>query len=245
MVLVRVRVTDELTDFLLEVARWCADLEHTHVYVCCQEISKKGKKHFHLLAEYRKSVSTFNRLFSKQFPQLVGNKVKSISEGTECLDVNVRYICKGDAPDKDPVVLLSNISLEDVARYHTEFWANNPQHQTDIKIQRLDQARGMLEETKAKTKTKTFMEKITQEFQDRYMTQVNIDGTIEVGRKFSYNKEDITFITKYVLKRLGNSSKILDQYIVKRMVLGLLNSVTNGDDEVLTSHLINQMFNDL
>lgn len=245
MVLIRVRVTDEITDVLIETAVWCGKLEGCSVFVCCEEISKKGKKHFHLIAEYGKSVSTFNRLFSNQFPQLVGNKCKSISEGIESKDINIRYVCKGASHDQNPKVLLSNISFDDIHKFHQEFWANNSSYQLSKKITILGQINDSIAEKKHK-KTLTFMEKIKIEFTDSYLTQVHIDGSLTVGRKFSYNKTDITFITKFVLRKLGNSVKILDQYIVKRMVLGLLNAVTNEvDDDTLAQHLINQMFPEL
>ena len=245
MPLLRVRVTNESTEFLTEVTNWCADQPGADVYISCEEISHKGVKHFHLIVDFNKTLSTFNQRFSKQFPQLVGNKSKSITEATEDLATNLRYVCKGHNHETDPVVLYSKISFELIAQYHKEYWENNLTHarqQTEKRITDMCATnREICANIKEKKRIKPWMEKITEEFEAQYKTDV-IDGN---KLEFTYDKKSITCITRFVLKKLGNSRKILDSFVIKRMVLGLLNAVTHGEDEVLTSYLIESAFPDL
>lgn len=257
MSLLRVRVTSEDSDFLTEVAMWCDKLLGSKVFVCAEEISTKGKKHFHLVTQYEKSLSTFNRLFTKQYPQLVGNKSKSISEATESLEINLRYVCKGQ-PQKEPNILLSNITHEEIMKLHTDYWANNLD---ECRKQTSNRIAAGLEEIKkeAKAKKKTWMEKITDEFIIQYSRehmielQDHVTHFVTIGgeqkelsiRKFRYVKNDMKIIQKFVLKKLGNSSKILDEFIVKRMSLGLLNAVTHGEDEELEAVMFCRAFPDL
>ena len=85
------------------------------------------------------------------------------------------------------------------------------------------------------------MEKITDQFIEQYHTEV----TLTERTHFTYDKKSMECITRFVLKKLGNSRKILDQFVVKRMCLGLLNAVTDGEDEILFESMFTSAFPDL
>lgn len=276
MPLLRLRVSNELTDFLIEVAIWCDKLDGSRVTVCCEEISKKGVKHIHLVTNYDKSTATFRRQFTKQFPQLVGNKCLSVSEADSSEEINNRYVCKGPSADKLPTILLANITHEQIVEHHTEFWKNNLKYCHEQTLQRITEQNHIHKE---KTKKKSWMEKITEEFikshnipkpivekvteelysglsytkhvgsrevewiQPTYVHSVN--GEIMYIKKLTYNKTDMKIIQKYIMKKLGKSAKILDEFVVKRMCLGLLNALCDGEDQDLNDSMFGRAFPDL
>lgn len=254
MPLLRLRVSDESTDFLKEVAIWCDKLDGSQVTVCCEETSKKHVKHIHLVTNYAKSVPTFRRQLTKQFPQLVGNKCLSVSEGKDSEDINNRYVCKGPAPDKLPTIILANITQEQIVEHQKQFWTNNLRYCQEQTLQRITEQNLIHRE---KTKKKSWMEKITEEFvTQEYNPEEHMEMTREYSshfvngqtiyiRQFKYEKKDMKYIQKYIMKKLGNSSKILDEFVVKRMCLGLLNAVSNGEDESLNDTMFCRAFPDL
>ena len=107
MPLLRLRVTDESTEFLVGLTNWIADgdikgIPHV-VYLCVEEYSQKHKKHIHVIIETH-NVSTFRQQLVEKYPQLKGKNSKySISEAEKDLATNLRYLCKGSDPYTDPV----------------------------------------------------------------------------------------------------------------------------------------------
>lgn len=286
MPLLRLRVSDELTDFLTEIAIWCDKLEGSQVSVCCEEFGKKGKKHIHLLTKYelptgKDSMSKFRRLLTARFPTLVGNQCLSLTESEndkktpdkytpeELFQQNLRYVCKGDTPEKEPTILLANISHEEIIEHQKQFWANNLrycQQQTLIRITEQNQIH------KEKTRKKQWLEKVVIEFIREHQipepqpemrleqlykggarevewTQPSychiLDGQYVYIRQWDFNISDMTYIHHYIHKKLGEVAKGLDHFIVMRFGQGLLNALAHGDCEALNQFTFKKAYPEL
>lgn len=224
MPLLQVRVTDELTDTLKSVAVWCDKLKNNSFFLCCQEM--EPNKHCHILCDYKLSRSNFVTLFNKEFPSLIGNKKKSISDVRTNYLTMIEYISKGEEIGVNPIVLLSKIAPEQVVEHHIEYWSKYGR----IKEANLIAARAIpFQEVKAKAKKETWFEKLC----DSFVEDVGV-------RKFSWEQTDVDYIVEYVLRKLGHSRKMLDEFIVKRFVMGLYNYIVvhNGENEAVTEQVV-------
>jgi len=237
MPLLHVRVTHESTDLLTEVAVWCH--KNSKLYLCVEE--QANNKHCHIVLDYPKSRANFIKLFNNKFPQLNGNREKSIADLRTTLTINLEYLCKGEKLGDLPKVLLSNLSTVTVVSttiedYHQNYWSKHQRLEKE-KLKAFQEL-PLIEKTK-KQKKDTWFEKTCNDFIE------------DIGeRKFRWNTDDILWITDYVLKKLGNSRKIIDEFIVKRFVWGLYNHyiVSSKDDELLKEQSIRltyKMFPDL
>jgi len=254
MPLLRLRVTDESTEFLIGLTNWIAEDDikgfPNIVYLCVEEHSQKYKKHIHIVVETH-NTSTFRQHILEKFPKLKGNGTYSISEAEKDLATNLRYIAKGPDPYTDPVYHYASISHEEIKQYQKAYYEHNPHVIATIKELEENEQSSKGTPLQKKKKAPTWMEKITEEFINQYPThQSVIDpsgnylGHVPYNQ-FTYDKKSMTIITKYVLKKLGKSRKILDQFVVKRMCLGLLNAITDGEDEIVFESMFTSSFPDL
>lgn len=239
MPLLHIRIADESTEFLKEVALWCNSLKGSTVYIAVEEVGTEGeRKHAHIICEYQLTHANFIKKFSEveNFKKLTGNKCRSIKEMRSSLEVNMEYACKSTKLGVHPTVLFMSITQDDMVEHHIQYWGKYGR----LKEAKLEEFRKIPEkESKIKVKKETWFEKICDEFIE------------DVGiRTFRWIQTDIDFITDYVLRRLGRSRKIVDEFIVKRFVMGLYNHVVvhSNENEVVTEQVVrlrSKMFPDL
>lgn len=201
------RFTNESVEVLNEVTLWLRS--EGKLYLCCMEISKNEKRHFHALIDIN-NLSTSGQRFHKHFNEKYkGNQSLSWKLLKEDMATNLRYISKGQK-DKLPDVLYAQPDLN-VQSYWNDYWVENAKvvesKEKDI--------------NKKAKRTVPFLEQIILEFRTKYG-----------NRKYDYVEEDMMFICQFVMKRLGRASKILDSMIVKRMCMGVLNAV-NPDSNLI------------
>lgn len=215
MVLIEHRVTND-RDHCEMVVHWAS--HYNKVIMACFELSKKGVEHMHMVLDTDKTVSTYRQKFVDQFPYMVGNKSYKISPVLD-LERKLRYICKGTQMFK-PDVIAGDVN--EANNLYNQFWEENAK----LLSEGVKQTHQKLKSTRT-----TFMQEVKDEFQKRYP-------------KFTpnYNKNDLEILTLFLCKRLGKAVKILDEIILKRMVLGLLNSL--NDDSKLPPSLFAKMFPD-
>jgi len=214
MVLTSFRVTDSLDNLTLVSLFLCGI---GVVYLSVYEVGDETEKpHMHCVVDV-KNIETPRKKFLEKFPQYKGNR--GLYSWTVCrddLDTNLRYLCKGQK--KNLPCVIHNPKKIDIEYFWVEYWKIN----NEIKAPK----------EQKKIKTKTFMEEMVEKFKKSQT------------RDYEYCVVDMQCIQAFVMKELGDRSKILDEFILKRMILGVLNAVTPRDPK-LSRHLFSKMFPDL
>ena len=218
MVLIEHRVTAD-RHRCIQVVKFVQKLNN--VYMACYEFSKYNVGHMHMVVDTEKTVSTYRQQFTDEFTDMVGNRCYKISPVLD-LEAKLRYVCKGTKMFPPDVIIDDYGILLNSKEYYKQFWEEN------AKLL----AEGVKEtHQKLKSTRTTFMQEVKDEFLKRYPKFVP-----------NYNKKDLEILTLFLCKRLGKAVKILDEIILKRMVLGLLNSL--NEDSKLPPSLFAKMFPD-
>lgn len=182
--------------------------------------TKEQNPHIHFVVVYEKTLSTFRQRLVKQFPFLKeGNKYYSIKEiPKEELDPAIRYICKGLGPLQYPQVWRNTMNIDTVDA-HKRYWEifektktekANKANKTVIEFVTMDSI-GL---STPKKKIVPWLTKIVQE--------LAVDGELE---KLTYVKDVMSYVYKYMLKRLGDDVKQADGSIIRKLVIGAVNSL--------------------
>lgn len=218
--LVHFRLTDDNFDMLVNAVTWFRSA--SVVYYAVYEISKIGQSHIHCLLDV-KNKSTFVQQFHKQFKnRWKGNKSFSCEFLKKDLENNYVYLSKGTRY-KLPHVLYKKISDEDVEKYWKKYWEDKPEG--------LDKT---ITSTKSKKKVITWSQQVSIDILTKYP-----------DREWSYCAEDVDFIFDFVMVSLGSQSKKLNAFILRDLVLGQLNAISNGKCVGLNKVLKKQAFPDL
>lgn len=181
-------------------AKWFESQEVDKLLVC-REGGDDVRPHVHILVWYRKTMSTFRQRFKKQYPLLDGNKdyqMKKVEDNDVIPTEN--YICKANSVDDFPeVVSMIGYTGDDVKLFHQRYWELNK----ELKKKK---------EEKKKAKPQ-WIARVGEYLKDKYGEK----------RVWSYNSIDVNIIGNNVLEHMSYDAKSLDQFVYKRLTLGVLN----------------------
>lgn len=192
------------------------------------------RPHVHCIIEPLKTASTFRQQFLKSFPQCKGNRCYSLEEVKD-LDKLKSYLSKGESETIMPVVIFNKDV--DVVSYHNQYWEVNKSLKTNTASQ------------KTKVKTLSWTQEVKNEFQKSYpLDVIELSDPIECRWKPTEQEQKNHVASKklllsFVLKKLGQSVKVIDDNIVTRLYKGVLNSYIQ--DGSFTESYTNLMFNKL
>jgi len=217
------RLTDNSRDKLIEVVNWFRT--NAQVLITCFEISRAGQEHIHMLFIPLKSKSIlFQNFHTATGNKYKGNKSFSCKEKQKDMINNLIYICKGTR-FKPPDILFKIVNITDdmVIQYWKHYWSDKP-----------IEADKTISTKPKKNANPTWSELLTK--------------TIKNDRpnyNWSYCAEDINDLYSYVLKNLGITSKKLSPIIVRDLVYGQLNALTDGECCQMKKKFQQEMFPDL
>lgn len=77
-------------------------------FVCCWEISKEGKGHSHYHITFDGSIDALRKRIKKKFPSLEGNKDYSLEKVKTTPALNMEYVCKGSSRGVYELILQRN-----------------------------------------------------------------------------------------------------------------------------------------
>lgn len=98
------------------------------VFLVVYEEHDGENPHVHCVFSSDKNLSAVRVSFKRKFTDKVGNGGYSLKECDENVDAYMRYMCKGDSKDNDPVVLIhqgQDYTEEKVKAAHDAYWVNN------------------------------------------------------------------------------------------------------------------------
>jgi hypothetical protein len=141
------------------------------------------------------------------------------------------YVCKGESNLILPTVI--GISKIDVKAYHTKYWEVNAQV---IKEVNMDCQNGSSLITKAKTKTKTWTEKVCIDILEKFQPECNTIHSYHIDVKPSDSliasyKKSHQDIFLYFFKCLGKGAKKINETIIRDMFAGVMNFIISQNDE--------------
>lgn len=222
-VVYNMRLTDTKQNLYLFVD-WVRD--HAQIILCVFEIAKKnGKEHLHLLFIPHLTKSTFFQAFHKYFnKKYSGNKDFKCNTLTKDIKNNLIYFCKGTR-FLEPEVMAKDPKISDamITQYWKHYWSDKP-IEDDKTLSTLP----------LKKTAPTWSENLT----------ILILKEMP-AHNWQYCGEDIDILYNYVLQNLGTQSKKLNSHIVRDLVLGQLNSLTNGKCFPMKKKFQQEMFPDL
>jgi len=200
------RLTDNKAK-LIEVVNWFRT--HSQVLITCFEVSRAGQDHIHMLFIPIKTKHTlFQQFHIATGDRYKGNKSFSCKEKKKDLINNLIYICKGTR-FKEPEILFKLVNITDamVTQYWKHYWSDKP-----------IEADKTISTKPKKNAAPTWSEQLTKTIKN---DRLNHD--------WNYCAEDVNDLYSYVLKNLGASSKKLSPIIVRDLVYGQLNALTDGE----------------
>jgi len=190
-------------------------------FISCYE-THSNRPHVHILVKIKVSRSVqISKLMKKMFG-FQGNtdfSVKNVNPEGDNLQEVCKYVCKGDAKNTLPCVVFKSLDWDEkkIKELHEEYWKVQrietfiePQNNV-IKVD-LNQIEI---EPKKKIKRKNWTEKIIEEL---------ISDYVETDWDW-HNEKHKDFMIEYVLRKLGDTKKIFDEYQVKKFVYACFNSL--------------------
>jgi len=209
------------------VTLWLRSVGKVHLSVF--ETSSQGVAHSHNIIDVDLGKTGFLTSFHKKFKdKYKGNKCISCEELKKDVESNYRYCLKGVRCSLTkklfpPVVLFNSVptlTQERINELQELHWSYiEKECPTQI--------------GKPKKKQVTFLESCIDYYKLKgYKTNLH------------YCKRDMEFVHNFIMSRLGKKAKGFDHFIVKRLCLGLLNSI-NPTADSLRKHNFVECFPDL
>lgn len=217
--------------------------EQTHIDFVVKEYGKSNREHIHACIKLKCAKQTFIDRMKKKFPIIKGNGYYGLGKIKKDYDTNARYCYKGTASDY-PDILKTVHTQEQWKNYYNEYW----KIYTEIhkpKVMATEQATSLL--LKAKTKTKTFTEKLLDELIEDH------DPIVQALWYYKGYKQDpkkpppITYselqnwVADYLLRKLGKNGKAIDKFIYERIYKSLWFGLLTHCPQNLTSEAATHM----
>jgi len=190
-------------------------------FISCYE-THSNRPHVHILVKIKVSRSVqISKLMKKMF-KFMGNtdfSIKNVNPTQADLHEISKYVCKGDSKKTLPVVVFKSPCWTDtkIKELHEEYW----------KVQRIDtyiepennsiriDLNQIEIEPKKKIPRKTWTEKIIEELETDY-EETDWDW---------HNEKHKQFMLQYVLRKLGDTKKLFNEYKIKEFVFACFNSL--------------------
>lgn len=176
------------------------------------EVSRQGVEHFHCYMETKAVLHTVQGYVRTELPEL-GRRDKMVKEiSVDTLRNCQRYICKGresivNGKTDFELIYRKAIQTQFLDELHDEFWENNTPPMSNSVVSTIT----VPSTVTTKKKQDTFVEKCYRECIEKHIMG-ECDDIV-----FRYN------VFKVVMRMLGKNGKGLDQFIVKRLVQGVMN----------------------
>lgn len=199
---------DELMKFLNEQA---------HIEFAVKEYGKSNREHIHACIKLKCPKQTFVDRMKKKFPVIKGNKYYGLAQLKKGYDTNARYCYKG-APNDYPDILQTVHTEEQWKAYYTAYWQEYQKLHPPVVTENLV--------LKAKSKPKTFMEKLNERIHDEYYPLVR-NLWLHYGYKDEGGLDEHTleyiqdYLADILLNALGKARKNIDDMIFERMYRNL------------------------
>lgn len=158
--------------------------------------SEVNRDHTHTAIYTHTTKKLFSGAVRKNFPIHKGNSAFTVFDEIKDNYALECYLCKGKAKNTMPKVIDTNLSADEILERHLEYWRKN-------------------EEMKTKPKTKKqqpWIKTVAEQFKEQHPNKKIYDD--ETCRYFVFN---------FVMDKLAQDTKALDAFILKRLVLGVMN----------------------
>lgn len=206
-ILIHIRITRPQSE-QLAIAEWLKG--KTHNLLSVSEVGKEEENpHSHTIILYNKTISTLRQQLIKEFPILkTGNRNQfyAISEKND-IEAQERYLCKGNSLEEMPYVLTKTFKYTDeyIKKKHEEYWEINKS---------LKESGPLNSGADKKPRTLTFPQYCVEEMGN------------EMAKNMKYDNDDHKYLVfKHVMKCLGKKGKIIDEFIIRRLVNGVFNII--------------------
>ena len=189
-------------------------------YISCYE-THSNRPHVHILVKIKVSRSVqIKKLLTSPLYKLKGNtdfSVSNVFPTKEDLHEVSKYTCKGDNKKTLPCVVFKSPDWTDakIKELHEEYHKNHHIDEVLIIDNNYLENNQIEIEPKKKIPRKTWTEKIIEELELDYPDE-EWDW---------YNTKHKQFMLEYVLRKLGDTKKIFDEYQIKKFVFACFNSL--------------------
>jgi len=186
-------------------------------YISCYE-THSNRPHVHILVKIKVSRSVqISKLMKKMF-NFQGNtdfSIKNVNPTINDLHEVSKYVCKGDNKKTLPVVVFKSLDWDEnkISKLHEEYW--KVQHVEEFTNEKVIIDLNQIEIPKVKIQRKTWTQKIIEELETDY-EETDWDWR---------NEKHKQFMLEYVLRKLGDTKKIFDEYQIKKFVYACFNSL--------------------
>lgn len=189
------------------IALFIARLKGVTDYVVMWEISDKGVGHSHAHIIYNGTIDAFRKQLKKEYPGdvLVGNKHYTLERVKTTNELNAQYVCKGSGRGMYELILHRGIDVLDA---NTKYWDRHD-------VQKVEQQTIQLDETLVVPKKQPHTP---------FMPRV-FDKLVKMDRVWKDTPQDLSIVFYYYYKMSAAAIKPCDDFIIKRNVRGILNSL--------------------
>jgi len=199
------RFTHSSSDDLARLKHFVESLKSPRVLsVFEDEDHEVPRPHTHTAIYTNLDKKAFSVLVRKAFPIHKGNRAFSVFD-----DISDRYklecyLCKGKARGTLPVVLETNLTEEEILERHNKYWDVN------------EELKGG-KTKKKKEKTLTWSQRVAAAYVKEYPQRV-----------IHHDSRSKFLLYNFVLESLGKDFKSFDEIVLRRLTLGIWNSLLSG-----------------
>lgn len=235
----------ELWHLRIHLGEYKSEEIYNFLVTCCDVIlcvfeSHNNRPHIHtLFKETLVTKSTVIQKLVKQFPSIKGNGNYSCSKTDKLKKKGVGddekakcYLCKGEGSETLPVII--GDTKIDYKQYHADYWLANSVLKAKSEVNMGCQNDPSLF-VKAKSKTKSWSEKVYGEMLEIYEVEVNTiilyyDDVKPSDELIRLYDESRRILFRYMMKCLGKNVKKINENIIRDLWQGFLNAILQGHE---------------
>ena len=178
-----------------------------------------NRDHTHTVIFHKITAKDFRTRVKKNFPVHKGNCSFQVIDDIKDPYAMECYVCKGKAKGLLPNIITTNLTEEEIKERHFAYWKKNEELKTQPK-------------KKKREKVLTWSQLTAQQFREVHKDKILKNCSV-----------DKYFVFSFVVDKLGESVKALDAIIIRRLTLGVMNSLVEGDQrEKFKKDLFSQAF---
>lgn len=217
------RLTEPEEGMLESCVNWLCSNKLCLVELAVSEVSRQDKLHIHVILGISNKSTLFQQFHREFKNRWHGNKSYSCEMLKKAKENNYIYLCKGTRNSLPKIIYkLAFLTDEKIKEYHDKYWEDKPIEKEHQVIMR-----------KKKSEVKSWSQELTDTIRDKYPNKLWI-----------YDADHINLLWSIVTDALGTTSKKLNAFIVRDLVMGQLNAL-NPDCAGIKKQLRNQAFPDL
>lgn len=184
-------------------------------FVSCWEVSKDGKGHSHTHISFDGSIDALRKRIKKKFPHLDGNKHYSLERVKTTPTLNIEYVCKGSSRGVYELILQRNCD------HLNANFAYHDRHTPKFSDLFSDPLHPISEDVETSKKS------VGSQSHRAFLPKV-YNSLLPLKPSWENSPQDLALVFYYYNKMAATAMKPSDDFIIRRNVRGILDSLIHN-----------------